>query len=106
MNIRPPDFLNELNALGSAGYCRLIMPNLVIRRIEASPANCTFEIRNFTSGALEDYLTVLNSQGAKGYAPSTNISGVQFWVKDTMQQVTYDYYALDRQHTNTPTPTL
>ena len=35
MNIGPADFLNELNALGSAGYCRLIMSNLVIRRIEA-----------------------------------------------------------------------
>ena len=100
-NITPADLLNELNALGGAGYCRLMTSNLVMRRNEASPANCTFEILNYTSGALEAYLNVLNSQGEKGYEPSVNISGVQFWVKDTTQQVTYHYYALDAQHTDT-----
>jgi hypothetical protein len=96
----PADFLNELNAAGSFGFCRLMSSNLLMRRNEASPANCTFEVLNYTSGALEAYLDVLNSQGAKGYEPSTNIFGTQYWVKDTTQQVTYYYYALDMPNTD------
>ncbi|MBT2301386.1 hypothetical protein J7E70_13030 [Variovorax paradoxus] len=101
--VTPTDqVLERLNTVGQNGYCLIVNDrvygDMVRRRVEPSPAVCTFEA-TLPPSSDDDYLRLLNSQGARGFKNTFTYFGVMFWLKDTTQQVRYDYYFVDRATT-------
>ena len=98
--------LARLNTLGQVGGCLTlsdpIYGALVRGRVEPSPAICTFEAMRLPASA-DEYLSLLNSQGARGFAHAFTSFGDSFWFKDMTQQVRYDYYIVDRPATDVQT---